>query len=110
MIDMTLDMDILYLQTGVIVLLSVLYVVISLVAVLGNSTVIFIVCTSRRMQVSPGGDYQLDNLLYLHYFYQSDNLLYIILCFFLLIFTCFIQCFQLNGHSRLVDLLLTSTF
>ena len=61
---MTLDMDmtkILFLQTGVIVLLSVLYVVISLVAVLGNSTVIFIVCTSRRMQVSLGGDY-------LHYF------------------------------------------
>ena len=82
MTDMTQDMDMnikmLFLQTGVIVLLSVLYVVISLVAVLGNSTVIFIVCTSRRMQVRLGGDYQLDNLLYLIFY------------IFLLIFTCFI--------------------
>jgi len=36
--------------TGIIVLLSVFYGAISLVAVLGNSLVIFIVCTSKRMQ------------------------------------------------------------
>ena len=38
-------------QVGFVVLLSVFYGAISLTAVLGNSTVIFIVVTSRRMQV-----------------------------------------------------------
>jgi len=36
--------------TGIIVLLSLFYGIISFVSVIGNSTVIFIVCTSRRMQ------------------------------------------------------------
>ena len=38
-------------QIGVVVLLAVVYCATSLTAVLGNSTVIFIVLTSRRMQV-----------------------------------------------------------
>ena len=37
-------------QIGVVVLLAVVYCATSLTAVLGNSTVIFIVLTSRRMQ------------------------------------------------------------